>query len=121
MAPLPLTASNTMVMNMTGMETSIKGQPERESAATNFEDTPSTIPGWPFAIAYFVTSIAWVAIEEKLRVHLKRYIAGFKKKRAVVTALCYVGYWSVIFILWAISMLIAGGITTLLWIAIRGI
>ena len=121
MAPLPLTASNRMVMNMTGMETSIEGQPEREYAATNFEGALSTIPCWPFAIAFFVTNIAWLVIEEKLRVHLKRYIAGFEKKRAVVTALCYIGYWSVILILWSISQLIAGGLTILLWIAIRGV
>lgn len=120
MAPLPLTASNTTVMNMTGMKTPVEGQPGREYGPTGFESAAGTIPCWPFAIAFFVTNIAWLVIEEKLRVHLKRYIEGFEKRRVVVIALCYVGYWSVILILWIISMLIAGGITILFWIAIRG-
>ena len=102
MAPLPLTAPNTM--GMTGTETPVQRQPEGEYGPT---ESKGASPVIPVMIIFALATVAVAGIDGRLHVYLKLYIVGLGEGRVVVAYLCYAGYWFAIFIFWIICIFIA--------------
>ena len=113
MTESPPIAPNTMATSETGIETPVQRQSEGIYCPSSLEPKDDPL-FWLLLIVFCGTIYGFATLEEDLRPHFELYVAGLGEGRTALTNLCYVAYYTAIFVSWIICTFMACGLVVVL-------